>query len=57
MILQREGYIRGFSKGIVQDKKCFLVFLKYTEFQSPIIKKIVRVSKPGKRIFSKAKHL
>lgn len=54
-ILQKEGFIRGFRKDFINEKKCIIVLLKYTEFQNPLIKKIVRISKPGKRLFVKAK--
>lgn len=56
ILLQREGFIRGFQKSMVQDKKCYIVFLKYTVFQKPVIQKISRISTPGKRMFSKVKH-
>ena len=52
-VLEREGYIRGFSwsemsKGIAQ----FTIELKYDE-GAPVIKEIDRVSKPGRRVYSK----
>jgi small subunit ribosomal protein S8 len=54
-LLKDEGYIRGYHKVISQNKICISVLLKYTEFQEPIIKKIERVSTPGKRIYVKSK--
>jgi len=54
-ILKAEGFIRGYSKNISQNKICISVLLKYTEFQEPIIKKIERISSPGKRIYVKSK--
>lgn len=55
--LKREGYIRGFSseevrKGVAQLR----IELKYVEGQ-PVIKEIHRVSKPGRRVYSKIKEL
>lgn len=55
--LKREGYIRGFSteevrKGISQ----FRIELKYTDGQ-PVIREIHRVSRPGRRVYSKIKEL
>jgi small subunit ribosomal protein S8 len=55
--LQREGYIRGFSwselsKGI----KEITIELKYSN-GDPVIREISRVSKPGRRVYSKIKHL
>jgi len=55
--LQKEGYIRGIKKTIIHEKEIYHVLLKYTEFQDPIIKKIRRVSTPGKRIFTKSTSL
>jgi small subunit ribosomal protein S8 len=54
-ILKNEGYIRGYRKIVSNNKTCISVLLKYTEFQEPVIKKIERVSTPGKRIFVKSK--
>ena len=56
-VLQREGYIRGYSSeelrpGVSQ----ILVELKYHEGQ-PVIREIHRVSKPGRRVYSKIKDL
>jgi small subunit ribosomal protein S8 len=56
-VLQREGYIRGFSwaelaAGIPE----FTIELKYDE-GTPVIKEIHRVSKPGRRVYSKIKDL
>ncbi|MDQ2803160.1 MAG: 30S ribosomal protein S8 [Pseudomonadota bacterium] len=56
-VLRREGYIRGFSAeelrpGIAQLR----IELKYNEGE-PVIKEIQRVSKPGRRVYSKIKEL
>ena len=55
--LKREGYIRGFSTeelrpGISQLR----IELKYNEGES-VIKEITRVSKPGRRVYSKIAEL
>ncbi|CUW47587.1 30S ribosomal protein S8 [Novacetimonas hansenii] len=55
--LRREGYIRGFSKeelrkGVAQLR----IELKYLDGE-PVIKEIHRVSKPGRRVYSKIKEL
>ncbi|CDG32779.1 30S ribosomal protein S8 [Parasaccharibacter sp. TMW2.1882] len=55
--LKREGYIRGYTteevrKGISQ----FRIELKYTDGQ-PVIREIHRVSRPGRRVYSKIKEL
>jgi small subunit ribosomal protein S8 len=56
-IFQNEGFIRGFKKIIINEKTYILVLLKYTELQNPIIRKIERISKPGKRVYISSKNL
>jgi len=56
-VLKREGYIRGYAAeelrpGIAQLR----IELKYSEGE-PVIKEIHRVSKPGRRVYSKIKEL
>jgi small subunit ribosomal protein S8 len=53
--LKQEGFIRGYKKIEFNNKIYIKVLLKYTEFQEPLIKKIERVSTPGKRIYVKSK--
>ena len=53
-ILKKEGYIIDFNIDNGEKKIKFLsVDLKYYEGQ-PVIKEIKRVSKPGRRVYSKA---
>lgn len=52
-VLKREGYIRGFS--VSEDRPGvhnLRIELKYHEGE-PVIKEVHRVSKPGRRIYSK----
>lgn len=56
-IFQKEGFIRGFKKIIINEKTYILVLLKYTDLQNPIIRKIERISKPGKRVYISSKNL
>ncbi len=56
-VLKREGFIRGYSQynlspGIDEIK----IELKYHEGE-PVIREISRVSKPGRRVYSKIKDL
>jgi small subunit ribosomal protein S8 len=56
-VLKREGFIRGFAAeqlrpGIAQLR----IELKYSEGE-PVIKEITRVSKPGRRVYSRIKEL
>ena len=56
-VMKEEGYIRGY--GIGQDERGFKqlnVELKYFEGQ-PVINKITRVSKPGRRVYTSIKDL
>ena len=56
-VLKREGYIRGYSEAqIRQGIKELTIELKYNEGQ-PVIQEISRVSKPGRRVYSKIKDL
>lgn len=56
-VLKNEGYIRGYEK-LVSDvgKPEFRIELKYLEGE-PVIREIKRVSKPGRRVYSKIKDL
>ena len=55
-VLQREGYIRGYSEDTSGKHKALRIELKYFEGE-PAIKHIARVSKPGRRIYSGSKEL
>ena len=55
-VLQREGYIRGFSEDETGKHKQVRIELKYFEGE-PAIKHVARVSKPGRRIYSGSKEL
>ena len=56
-VLQREGYIRGHSWAEVRKGVAELTIeLKYHE-GDPVIREISRVSKPGRRVYSKIKDL
>jgi small subunit ribosomal protein S8 len=55
-VLQREGYIRGYSEEEMGPAKGIRIELKYFEGQ-PAIKHVARVSKPGRRVYSGATEL
>jgi small subunit ribosomal protein S8 len=56
-VLQREGYIRGFERYNVRPGVDELrIELKYNEGE-PVISRITRVSKPGRRVYAKIKDL
>ena len=56
-VLQDEGYIRGFMKLEIEGEfPMFEIELKYHE-GDPVIKKLERVSKPGRRVYSSVSEL
>ena len=55
-VLQREGYIRGYSEEELAGQKGLRIELKYFEGQ-PAIQHLARVSKPGRRVYSGSRDL
>ena len=56
-VLKREGFIRGYSAEELRPGIARLTIeLKYNEGE-PVIKEITRVSRPGRRVYSKIKEL
>ncbi len=56
-VLQREGYIRGYTQLEMDAGKAELsIELKYHEGE-PVIREISRVSTPGRRVYSSIKDL
>ena len=55
-VLQREGYIRGYSDEVLNEHPGLRIELKYFEGQ-PAIQHVARVSKPGRRVYSGSKEL
>ena len=55
-VLQREGYIRGYSEEQLAGQKGLRIELKYFEGQ-PAIQHRARVSKPGRRVYSGSQEL
>jgi small subunit ribosomal protein S8 len=55
-VLQREGYIRGYSEDGTGAHPQLRIELKYFEGE-PAIKHLARVSKPGRRVYSGSKEL
>jgi len=56
-ILKDEGFIKNYK--IIEDnkQKVLRVYLKYNEHNQSAILSLVRISKPGRRIYSKAQEL
>lgn len=57
LVLKHEGYIKDFV--IIKDNKQDLIriYLKYYKEDVPVIKGLKRVSKPGRRIYSRAQDI
>ena len=55
-ILKSEGYIHDYKTNSENNKSILLIYLKYHS-GNPVISAIERVSKPGRRIFSRAESL
>ena len=55
-VLQREGYIRGFSEVEKDGRRELDIELKYYD-GAPVISEIRRVSKPGRRVYSAVRDL
>ena len=56
-LLKEEGYIVDYSVKQVEKFSFLTVILKYDEKRKPVITNLKRISKPGLRNYSKAKHL
>ena len=52
-VLKNEGYINGFNVDKNENKQVLIIDLKYNS-GSPVISVIERVSKPGRRVYSRA---
>ena len=55
-VLQREGYIRGFTEVERDGYKELDIELKYYD-GAPVISEIRRISKPGRRVYSAVRDL
>ncbi|WP_373532954.1 30S ribosomal protein S8 [Vampirovibrio sp.] len=56
-VLQKEGYIRSFEIREAGNHKTLRVLLKYDSEGYPLIRKLVRVSRPGLRKYYKVDNL
>ena len=55
-VLQREGYIRGFTEVEKDGRRELDIELKYYD-GAPVISEIRRISKPGRRVYSAVRDL
>ena len=56
-ILKEQGYITNFRVASEDHKRVIKVYLKYRPDHSPVITRIQRVSKPGRRIYTDSKNI
>jgi small subunit ribosomal protein S8 len=50
-ILKEEGYIANFKVAEEEGKRTIKIYLKYGEENAPVISRIQRVSRPGRRVY------
>ncbi len=50
-ILKEEGYIVNFKVADEEGKRTIKIYLKYSDNNQPVISKIERVSRPGRRVY------
>ena len=56
-ILKQEGYVANYRVATDGSKRVLKVYLKYRPDRSPVITKMARVSKPGRRVYVDSKHI
>lgn len=56
-LLKDEGYIKNFRVVSEGNFKTIIVYLKYTEAGDPVVRGLKKVSKPGRRVYTKFKNL
>lgn len=56
-ILKEEGYIANYKVAEEEGKRTIKIYLKYSEESAPVISKIQRVSRPGRRVYVGSKEI
>lgn len=56
-ILKAEGYINNYRVAEEDNKKVIKIYLKYNADHSPVISRLDRVSKPGRRVYTDSKNV
>lgn len=54
-ILKQEGYIANYRVADEDGKRTIKIYLKYQPDHTPVISRLERVSKPGRRVYAGAK--
>jgi small subunit ribosomal protein S8 len=56
-ILKEEGYISNYKVAEEEGKRTIKIYLKYSDESAPVISKIQRVSRPGRRVYVGSKEI
>ncbi len=56
-VMQLEGYIEDYEVDNSQSIKTMTITLKYDESMKPVVHEIKKISKPGRRIYSKYRNI
>lgn len=56
-ILKEQGYITNYRVAKDDNKGVIKVYLKYNTDDTPVIREIQRVSKPGRRVYANSKNI
>ncbi len=56
-VLVREGYLKGVDQTEVDGRAVLRIALKYGPKRAPVIHSLQRVSTPGRRAYTRAKHV
>jgi small subunit ribosomal protein S8 len=54
-ILKQEGYIANYRVADEEGKRTIKIYLKYQPDHTPVISRLERVSKPGRRVYAGSK--
>ncbi len=50
-IMKSEGFIKGYDVHTVDNKSFIKIKLSYDEKKRPVITRLIRISKPGRRVY------
>lgn len=56
-ILKEEGYIANYRVADDEGKRTIKIYLKYQPDRTPVISRLERVSKPGRRVYAGSKEI
>ena len=56
-ILKEEGYIANYKVAEEEGKRTIKIYLKYSDESAPVISKMQRVSRPGRRVYVGSKEI